>query len=149
MQKKYFVIIILIVSVLGLVTSIYLTYNHYNPSLGGSFCDKIPSASCTVVNSGIYSKILRVPVAIYGIVWFLISGILSLNSLYQANTISKLLCWNAAGLLFVFYFIYLEFLLSTICPFCTVVHVLVAISLIISIILYKQFYKSEQPTTGK
>ena len=141
MQKKHFIIALLIVSVLGLVTSLYLTYNHYYPSLEGSFCDITASVSCTVVNTGIYSKIVGIPIAVYGLAWFLMLGILSWKSWKNKETIPKLIWWNVGGLLFVAYFIYLEFLLTTLCPSCTVIHVLVALSLLLSLFLYKQFYK--------
>lgn len=143
MQKKYFIIILLILSIVGLVTSLSLTYSHYNPSLKGGVCDITASVSCTVVNSGIYSTIVGIPVAVYGVAWFLISGVLSWNSFKNRNVIPKLVGWNVAGLLFVFYFIYIEFLLSTICPFCTVVHVIIVISLVLSIVLYKQVGKTD------
>jgi uncharacterized membrane protein len=142
MQQKYFRITLIILSLLGLATSAYLVYDHYNPNLEGSICDITAAVSCAVVNSGVYSTIVGIPVAIYGIAWFLISGFLSWNIFKKKNASKQLLGWNAAGLLFVLYFIYIEFLLKTVCPFCTVVHVLVALSLILSILLYKQFYKS-------
>lgn len=143
MQQKHFSAWILILSILGLITSLYLTYNHYHPSLHGGVCDITASVSCTVVNSGIYSTVLGIPVAVYGIAWFLGLGILSWNSFEDKNTLPKLLWWNIGGFLSVFYFIYIEFLLGTICPFCTVVHAVIATSLVLSIIFYKQFYKSE------
>ncbi|HLD39724.1 MAG TPA: vitamin K epoxide reductase family protein [Candidatus Nanoarchaeia archaeon] len=146
MQRKHFTIAILILSIMGLITSSYLTYNHYYPSLDGSVCDITASISCTVVNSGIYSTIFGIPVAIYGLIWFIVSGVLSWISFTNQKMISKLVWWNIVGLLSVFYFIYIEFLLSTFCPFCTVVHVLVTTSLILSVIAYKQFYKSELPS---
>ncbi len=146
MQKKHFIIALLLVSLLGLVTSLYLTYNHYNPSLEGSFCDITASVSCTVVNTGIYSEIVGVPVAIYGVAWFLFLGILSLGSRKNDELIPKLIWLNIGGMLFVAYFIYIEFLLTTLCPSCTLVHVLIALSLLLSIFLYKQFYKPELPS---
>ncbi|MBI2125333.1 vitamin K epoxide reductase family protein [Candidatus Woesearchaeota archaeon] len=138
MQKKHFIISLLILSVFGLGTSLYLVYNHYNPSLEGSVCDITASVSCTILNSGIYSKILGVPVAIYGVAWFIVLGILSWNSVRNKKNFQKLLLWNAGGFLSVFYFVYIEFLLSTFCPFCTVVHVLVAVSLILTIVGYRR-----------
>ncbi|MDP3699083.1 MAG: vitamin K epoxide reductase family protein, partial [Nanoarchaeota archaeon] len=140
MQKKYFIIILLILSIVGLVTSLSLTYSHYNPSLKGGVCDITASVSCTVVNSGIYSTIVGIPVAVYGVVWFLILGTFSWKSRTEKKAIPKLLGWNILGMVFVFYFVYIEYVLGTICPFCTVVHVLVALSLVMSILLYKQFY---------
>src|SRR3989344_7157739 len=149
MQQKHFSISILTLSVLGLITSLYLVYNHYSPALEGSVCDITASVSCTVVNSGIYSKIAGIPVAVYGVVWFIVLGILSWDSLRNKKAIPKLLWWNIGGFLSLFYFIYIEFLLDTICPFCTVVHVMVAVSLILTIMGYKRFYKSELPPSTK
>lgn len=145
MRKKNLIACLIIISMIGLALSSYMVYTHYHPSLEGSVCDIIASASCTVVNSGIYSKIAGIPVAMYGAIWFIMSGVLSWNSLNNKNIFPKLLVWNGIGFLSIFYFIYIEFLLDTICPSCTVVHVLVALSLVISIVLYKQFYISEIP----
>lgn len=141
MQQKDLIITLIILSILGLLTSAYLVYDHYNPALQGSICDITAAISCVVVNSGIYSTIARIPVAFYGIAWFLISTVLSWNSFSDNKVSRNLLLWNLLGLLFVIYFIYIEFVLSTICPFCTIVHVLVGLSLVLSVILYKQFYK--------
>jgi len=146
MQKKNFLICLLTLSILGLAVSIYLVYNHYYPHLQGGICDITASVSCTVVNSGMYSTIFGIPVAMYGILWFLILGIFSWKSRQDKKAISKLLGWNVLGILLVFYFVYIEYLLGTFCPFCTVVHVLVTTSLILSVIAYKQFYKSELPS---
>src|SRR3989344_2844261 len=126
MQKKHFTIAILILSIIGLITSSYLTYNHYYHSLDGSVCDITASVSCTVLNSGIYSTIFGIPVAIYGVLWSLVLGMLSWKGMKEKNFIPKILWWNIVGMLFVNYFIYLEYVLDTICPFCTLVHFLVA-----------------------
>ncbi|GEM_PF-5173489 len=142
MHKKSLINLLLIFTLLGLATSVYLVYNHYYPHLQGGICDITASVSCTVVNSGPYSTILRIPVAIYGIVWFLIFGFFCWKALTENGVLPKVLGWNILGILFIIYFIYIEYVLGTVCPFCTVVHVLIAISLIISIFLYKQFYKS-------
>jgi len=141
MQKKSLINGLLFLTLLGLATSLYLVYNHYYPHLQGGICDITAAVSCTVVNSGIYSTIFGIPVAFYGVLWFLILGIFSWKSGQDKKAIPKLLGWNILGMAFVLYFVYLEYLLSRICPFCTVVHILVVLSLIISIFLYKQFYK--------
>src|SRR3989344_3538142 len=126
MQKKNFLIVLLIVSFLTFTTSVYLVYNHYYPHLQGSICDITASVSCTVLNSGIYSTIFGIPVAWYGVLWSLVLGMLSWKGMKEKNFIPKILWWNIVGMLFVNYFIYLEYVLDTICPFCTLVHFLVA-----------------------
>ncbi len=143
MQKKSLIIGLFILTILGLVTSLYLVYNHYYPHLQGGICDITAAVSCTVVNSGIYSTFFGIPVAMYGVLWFLILGTFSRKSWQDKKAIPKLLGWNILGMVFVLYFIYIEFVLGTICPFCTVVHILVSLSLVLSIILYKQVRKTD------
>ncbi|HLD79952.1 MAG TPA: vitamin K epoxide reductase family protein [Candidatus Nanoarchaeia archaeon] len=138
MQKKYFIIILIVLSIIGLGTSFYLVYNHYYPNLQGSVCDITAAISCAVVNSGIYSTILGIPVALFGVLWFLILGVFSWKVLKGRTFSKQLLGWNVIGMFFVIYFIYIEILLTTICPLCTVVHVLVLFSLILSLLLYKK-----------
>lgn len=138
MQNKYLLVSLLILSLLGLVTSIYLVYDHYNPQLQGSVCDITAAISCAVVNSGIYSTIAGIPVAIFGVFWFFILGFLSWNLFKNKNVSKHLLGWNILGALFVVYFIYIEILLTTLCPFCTIVHVLVILSFLLSVITYKK-----------
>ncbi len=142
MQKKHFIVSLLILNLLGLAASLYLVYNHYHPNLQGGICDITAAVSCTVVNSGIYSTFFGIPVAVYGVAWFILLGMLSWKSWASNDLFSKILWLNAGGLLFVFYFVYIEFLLSTICLFCTVVHVIIFLSLLLSILLYKRFYNS-------
>jgi len=141
MRQKSLINGLLFLTLLGLATSLYLVYNHYYPHLQGGICDITAAVSCTVVNSGIYSTLDGIPVAMYGVVWFLILGIFSWKSGQDRKAIPRLLGWNILGILFVLYFVYIEYVLGTICPFCTVVHILVILSLILSIWLYQQFYK--------
>ena len=143
MQKESLIIGLLILTLLGLATSLYLVYNHYYPRLQGGICDITAAVSCTVVNSGIYSTIAGIPVAMYGVLWFLILGTFSWKSEQDKKAIPKLLGWNILGMVFVIYFIYIEYVLDTICPFCTVVHILVLLSLVLSILLYKQVGKND------
>ena len=66
-----------ILSIIGLLTSLYLVYNHYAPPQAGSFCDFGETISCSLVNTSVYSELFGVPVALFGAVWFIIFGLLS------------------------------------------------------------------------
>ena len=52
------------------ITSIYLTFNHYNILSKGAVCDGTSLFSCSLVNTSVYSELLGIPVALYGAAWF-------------------------------------------------------------------------------
>lgn len=136
---KTYLWIILFLSIIGLMVSFDLTKSHLSASTDTP-CDISPSVSCSLVNTSIYSELLNVPVALFGVLWFLTLGALAFMALYQKESslaITALLYWNVLGILFVTYLIFAEFLLRTLCPLCTVIHILVVISLSLSVLLYR------------
>ncbi|MDP3734769.1 MAG: vitamin K epoxide reductase family protein [Nanoarchaeota archaeon] len=135
-RKTLLLYIILFLGVIGLLTSVYLTFDHY--SLKASACDFSAQVSCSLVNTSIFSEILNVPVAIFGGIWFLVLILLAWRSLQKDGVLASLLVgWNLLGIVFVVYLIIAEIILQALCPFCTVVHVLVIITFILSLSLYK------------
>ncbi len=63
--------------------------------------------------------------ALLGVVWFLITGLLSAVVEKDEKWLKYLLAWSAVGLLAVFVLVYVEiFLIGSICPLCTSAHVL-------------------------
>ena len=131
---------ILILSILGFLTSLYLVQNHYVPPTEGALCDFSEFVSCSLVNTSTYSILLGVPVAIFGTLWFLFLFLMALQSLKSSKKELSLLLlgWNVLGLLFVIYLVIAEIILQAICPLCTVVHVIILITLVLSILLYKK-----------
>src|SRR3989338_8926538 len=137
MQK--IVITMIILSLIGLATSIYLVQNHYNPPLGGSGCDFGEVVSCSLVNTSIFSELFGVSVALFGALWF----ILLLIILYKARKEQKkhaltIFLWHILGLLSVIYLVIAEFILQAICPYCTLVHIIIITQLILSFIILKK-----------
>lgn len=134
--KKRLLYSILILSIVGLLTSLYLVKDHY--SVDASFCDFNAQISCSLVNTSVYSEIFNVPVAVFGALWFLILIALSWRALTKDGVLlSSLLGWNVFGILFVVYLVVAEIILQAVCPFCTVVHIIVITTFILSIILYQ------------
>lgn len=129
----------------AVITSLYLTFNHYNILSKGAVCEGANLFSCSIVNTSVYSELLGMPVALYGVIWFALLSILSWKARDRESLIPKIFWLNIIGFAYVMYLIYLEFVLRTICLFCTVVHVLMAASLVLSIfLLYKsRVYKTE------
>lgn len=138
-KRKLLLRIIVILSLIGLATSIYLVKNHYAPASGGSFCDINATVSCSLVNTSVYSELFNVPVAIFGALWFVFLLVMTLRLLKKASLVLPIIMlgWSILGLLFIIYMIMAEFILQAICPFCTVVHVIVVVILILVWLLYK------------
>lgn len=142
--KDLYLNIITGLNLAAFITSVYLAFNHYNILSKGAVCDGHSLFSCSLVNTSVYSELLGIPVALYGAAWFAFLSILSWKARHKESLIPKILWLNAIGFAYVLYLIYIEFVLRTLCPFCTVVHVLAAASLVLSIFLYKgRIYKRE------
>jgi uncharacterized membrane protein len=134
--------VLVALALLGIITSVYLLMEHY--STGQSVCDINATISCSLVNSSVFSELLNVPVAIFGGLWFVVVILFSLKLSTDKKGIfaSALLGWSTLGILFVIYLIIAEVILKALCPFCTVVHVLTAIILVIAVSIYR---KSKKP----
>jgi uncharacterized membrane protein len=116
--------------VAGLLISAYLVGTHY-------FADQVPLAcatggvvDCEQVTNSAESMLGPVPVAVLGVVWFLV--FLALVGAYAWQHTSQLLnlqvTWAAVGLLAVFYLVYAElFLIGALCLWCTAIHLIVAV----------------------
>jgi len=134
-----FLKIIIALSIVGILTSIYLVQNHYAPPEKGAFCDLGETISCSLVNTSVYSVLFNVPVALLGALWFVIVSLMAWKALKRDGTLmAGLLGWSVLGTLFVIYFVIAEIILKAICPFCTLVHLIVLTTLVLSILLYQK-----------
>jgi len=139
MNKKTILTIFMILSVIGFLTSLYLVKNHYDNPIEGAFCDLSEGVSCSLVNTSIYSELFNVPVALFGALWFVILFFLSWKGMKKDGAvITALLGWNILGILFVVYLVIAEIILQSICPFCTLVHIIVLTTLALSVVLYRR-----------
>lgn len=129
--------IMIVLSIIGLLTSIYLVKNHYAPPTSGALCDFGESISCSLVNTSIFSELLGVPVALLGVFWFIFLLWMCWKALKQPEQIPSILAWNVLGILFVIYLFIAEIILKSICPFCTLLHIIIIITLSLSYYLYK------------
>lgn len=133
--EKNIVRVIFVLSILGIVISLYLLENHYAST--SSFCDIGEVASCSLVNASIYSELFNVPVALLGALWFIILALMAWKAFRKKEALLLLAEWNVVGLLSVIYLVIAEFLLRAICLLCTAVHVIILITLTLSIMLYR------------
>src|SRR3989344_6709962 len=127
----------ILLSIVGIVISLYLVQNHYAPPTKGSLCDFGETVSCSLVNTSVFSELFNVPVALLGALWFVSLIILSWKALSNEKFIPVIMGWGALGILSVIYFIIAEILLQAICPACTLVHVFVVLIFVMSIFLYR------------
>ena len=138
---------ILILCILGTISAVYLTYNHYASPDEGSFCDFGDTVSCSIVNTSKFSEIFNVPVAIFGLLWLSILFFMTVRAMNKGKeAFTALLLWSLAGLGFVIYFVIAEIILKAICSMCTLIHIIVLIVLGISVYL---FMKNERKLTKK
>ncbi len=128
---------VMFLSIVGILVSLYLTYNHLAITSPGSVCDINDLVSCSLVNSSVFSEIFNVPVASLGIVWFILAFLLAWKG--RKNTIHHhlLFWWSVLGLLSIAYFIIAEFILVAFCLFCTIVHALIVLIFILMLPLVK------------
>jgi vitamin-K-epoxide reductase (warfarin-sensitive) len=101
----------------AMVSSVSLDH-HYRTSKT-AFCDFAESFNCDLVNRSSYSVVLGVPVALIGILGYLL--ILALATIYRdkAETPFMLLVASVGGLAFAFYLTYIEkFVLGAWCILC-------------------------------
>lgn len=111
-------ITILVLALLGIIMTGYLTYLHY-AGLQSSFCDLGEAASCSEVNTSIYSKVLGIPVSVLALLYFL--GVLMVSatkSLFEKYA-RTLFLGTILVLIPSFYFTLVEiFLIGSVCIFC-------------------------------
>jgi uncharacterized membrane protein len=109
---------ILVFAVIGLLDASYLTYEHYN-GLAGLLClgGHHGHSSCETVQSSVYSKVAGVPVALLGLVGY----ILLLGSLRIPGEQGRFATFAIAvfGFAFSMYLTYRElFSIHAICEWC-------------------------------
>jgi uncharacterized membrane protein len=112
----------LVLAVLGLAVSVYLTIEHYSASTTLA-CPATSAFDCLKVTTSKWSTIAGVPVAVLGLVFFVVMTALSL----LAGRVAADLRVAAAvvGVLMVLWLVYVElFKVDSLCLWCTGVHVL-------------------------
>ena len=110
-------------SVIGLIVSAYLTlYNFKKTKL---YCPVGKVINCkTVIEAS--PKILGIQAMVFGIPFFLIEIILAIYGVPIS-----LLLYNLLGLIYVFWFISIEWSVKRICLYCTTVHITVILLFLI------------------
>jgi vitamin-K-epoxide reductase (warfarin-sensitive) len=123
---------IALLAVAGVAVSSVSLYEHFATSRT-SFCDFSQSFNCDVVNRSAYSTVLGVPVALIGIIGYLL--IIALATIYRNKTETPVLLLIASlgGLAFALYLTYIEkFKLGVWCILCLTSLVLICCEVILT-----------------
>jgi len=140
-QRSWGQLLLLVLSLVGVGIAIYLTAVHYeNAPL---LCSTRGLIDCSRVLSSPYSVVpgTSVPITVPGLFWCAVSAALAIAGLrllqpqVQHRIHLAQFAWSLLGMLTVLYLVYLELvLLHTICAWCTALHVIILIMLLITIV---------------
>ena len=129
-------------AVVGLGISTYLTSLHY--ANVAPICSSGGFVNCASVLKSTYSVVpgTSVPVTVPGLIWFIVSGALAVvavrcarGGLDEPDWLRPAhLIWCVLGMVSVLYFVFTEIVkLHELCEWCTGVHILVFLSLLVAI----------------
>jgi uncharacterized membrane protein len=125
---------IAIVAVGGIAVSSVSLYEHFATSTT-SFCNFSDAFNCDLVNRSSYSTVLGVPVALIGIVGYVLVAALATVYRKQAQAPVLLLIASVGGLGFALYLAYVEkFVLGVWCILCLTSLALICIEVMLSTI---------------
>jgi uncharacterized membrane protein len=133
--RRRLMVAVALVALAGVAVSSVSLYHHFSKSKT-SFCDIGETFNCDLVNRSSYSTVLGVPVALIGILGYLL--ILALATIYRvkAETPVMLLVVSAAGLGFALYLTYIEGrVLGVWCILCLTSLTLIFASAVLSAVL--------------
>jgi len=117
-KRTYFKPIVLILSGLGVLLSIYLTYNYFSGS-HAAFCGA--GSECDTVRQSEFSAFLGIPVALAGVLGYALIFISSIIPMTRRNKWLTLYILSFGGFVFSAYLTYLEFfVIDALCMYCVV-----------------------------
>lgn len=128
----------IILSVVGVAISIYLTIAHYDKvpvvcSTSGIInCERVLSSSYSVVPG------TSIPISVPGLLWFLVSGALAFTAwrVWPEDRLLKIIetIWFSTGVLTALYLVYAELVyLHNICAWCTVLHIIMLVMFLVAV----------------
>lgn len=131
----------MVLAALGVGIAAYLTALHYAGI--SPLCSQGGPVNCARVVSSSYSVVpgTAIPVTVPGMLWFLVSAALAVVSLRRGRRGAPEpgwlrpahAGWAGLGLIAVFYLVYAEVALRALCEWCTGVHVLILLSLLVTL----------------
>ena len=114
----------LILALIGLAISLYLTVEHYTTSTLLA-CPESATINCAKVTTSRWSHMLGIPVAVLGLAYFVVMTALLVPAAWRRRALDPVRVVGAGlGAVMVVYLVYIElFRVDAICLWCTAVHV--------------------------
>lgn len=146
-KPKYIIglnIFIIIISILGMLLSSYLWYEHMNINKDVAFCY---TGGCNKVKQSKYSVMFEVPIATYGFIFYFLMFLFSFLRFYIKNGMLNFFIWFSifTGLVFTIYLRYIELTkIHAICMWCWSSVILIIWLLAIMGLEIKEETKSKQ-----
>eukprot|EP00667_Euglena_gracilis_P011128 EG_transcript_11356 len=115
--------LILALSSLGIILSVYLLYGHY-AGFRSTLCEFGKRLSCRALARRGLASLHGIPVAFLGVEWFAVMLLVGWVALPEQQPLlhAMLVAWNAVGLVLVLCLVLVEVVAGVLCPFCTAVH---------------------------
>jgi len=120
-----------ILGIAGILVSLYLVHEHYKDEeeSGPSICEISSRVSCSVVLKSQFAALFSIPLAVLGITWNAVHLALTFQIFISETKdlttwIGAHFIWSLMGIGFVFYLLFAEIILGTLCPFCTLIHII-------------------------
>ena len=137
-------IVMLVLSVVGIGVSVYLTTAHYENAPVA--CSTTGLINCERVLSSIYSSVpgTSIPISVPGLLFFIVSGIGAFCAWKVWPDRKEILLGQTVlyglGMITVLYLVYVEFVdLHNICAWCTSLHIIILILFLIATFQLLQF----------
>lgn len=139
----------LIPAVLGLLVSGYLTVEHFTSSTTFA-CPESATVNCQKVTTSSYSHLFGVPVALGGLLYFVVMVALVSPPAWRVAALDRVRVVAAGlGVVAVLYLVWAELLrIDAICLWCTAVHVS-TVWLFVAVLWYRSAPVVDEPVTAR
>lgn len=139
---------ITVLAVIGVIVSSVSLYHHYGTS-ATSYCDFGQNFNCDIVNRSVYSSVFGIPVALIGVIGYLLLAALATVYRAKAETPALLLVTSTVGLGFALYLTYIEaYVLGVWCVVClTSLTAIVLITVLSSVLVAQALRRTGQPSS--
>jgi uncharacterized membrane protein len=128
---------LVLLALIGIADSSYLAHAALtNSPLNCGLFD-----GCNVVAQSPYSKVFGIPLALFGLVYYVIALVLSaiLVSSAGARMRQAMFLWSGVGVLFSAYFMYIQyFLIEAICIYCVISAIVTGLLFILALLLLRK-----------
>jgi len=124
----------LVLAVVGLLISGYLTLLHYDAHVPLA-CVNVGIIDCAGVLTSPQSQWFHIPVAAFGLLWFVVAIVLAALGRRDGAAHTWSLIWAVIGACTVVFLVYDELIvIGRICAWCTLVHLIVLTSLVLVVL---------------